>query len=218
MSYLININDFKGRYRIAVSSFNALKFQEYIDQVEQQIIVEDFGLSFYSDIEINPTKDKYQDLINSGYKEYLLGSIYFYYQRDAFLSTSTGNVKINNSNSINVPDAMNGAIAKDRYNLGVNYYNKSSLDFLNDNAVKSFLIKSATDLSGGLMFLEIDDFDYLYVNDVITINRVDYLVQNIDEINESVTILATGIKAGQKLIYLPFTNPYFENKLLITPF
>tara|TARA_R110002020_G_scaffold280879_1_gene496642 strand:- start:136 stop:792 length:657 start_codon:yes stop_codon:yes gene_type:complete len=218
MSYLININDFKGRYRIAVSSFNTLKFQEYIDQVEQQIIVEDFGIDFYDDIEDNVSKDKYQDLIKSGYKDYLLGSVYFYYQRDAFLSTSTGNVKINNSNSVNVPDAMNGAIAKDRYNLGVNYYNKGALDFLNDNAVKSLLIKTANDLSGGLMFLEVAEIEYLYVNDIISINRVDYVVQNVDNINDSITILATGIKAGQKVIYLPFESTYFDKKHIITPF
>jgi len=218
MSYLININDFKGRYRIAVSSFNTLKFQEYIDQVEQQIIVEDFGINFYDDIEDNVSKDKYQDLIKSGYKDYLLGSVYFYYQRDAFLSTSTGNVKINNSNSVNVPDAMNGAIAKDRYNLGVNYYNKGALDFLNDNAVKSLLIKTANDLSGGLMFLEVAEIDYLYVNDIISINRVDYVVQNVDTINDTITILATDIKAGQKVIYLPFESTYFDKKHIITPF
>ena len=218
MSYLININDFKGSYRIAVSSFNTLKFQEYIDQVEQQIIVEDFGIDFYDDIEDNVSKDKYQDLIKSGYKDYLLGSVYFYYQRDAFLSTSTGNVKINNSNSVNVPDAMNGAIAKDRYNLGVNYYNKGALDFLNDNAVKSLLIKTANDLSGGLMFLEVAEIEYLYVNDIISINRVDYVVQNVDTINDTITILATGIKAGQKVIYLPFESTYFDKKHIITPF
>lgn len=218
MSYLININDFKGRYRIAVSSFNTLKFQDYINQVEQQIIVEDFGINFYDDIEDNVSKDKYQDLIKSGYKDYLLGSVYFYYQRDAFLSTSTGNVKINNSNSVNVPDAMNGAIAKDRYNLGVNYYNKGALDFLNDNAVKSLLIKTANDLSGGLMFLEVAEIEYLYVNDIISINRVDYVVQNVDTINDSITILATGIKAGQKVIYLPFESTYFDKKHIITPF
>lgn len=218
MSYLININDFKGRYRIAVSSFNTLKFQEYIDQVEQQIIVEDFGLSFYSDIEINPTKDKYQDLIKSGYKEYLLGSIYFYYQRDAFLSTSTGNVKINNSNSINVPDAMNGAIAKDRYNLGVNYYNRGALDFLNDNAVKSFKITSSLNLGNNLYQLSILEIDYLYVNDVIRINNIDFTIQSIDDIASTITIISNVDLSGQKLIYDPFVNVYFDKKQLITPF
>ena len=30
MSFLINIDDFKGRYRISVSAFNLPTFQEYL--------------------------------------------------------------------------------------------------------------------------------------------------------------------------------------------
>lgn len=218
MSYLININDFKGRYRIAVSTFNTLKWQEYIDQVEEQMLLEDFGKTFYSDVAINPSKEKYTDLLDSGYKDYLLGSTYFYYQRDAFLSSSTGNVKINNSNSVNVPDAMNGAIAKDRYNLGVNYYNRGALDFLNESAVQSYLINSATDIGSGLLELAVTEIMYLYANDVITINNVDYVVQSVDETLGKIVILSTDLTlVGSNVIFMPFTETYFDPKFLITP-
>ena len=218
MSYLVNINDFKGRYRIAVASFNVSNFQSYIDQTEEQIITEDFDTDFYNDIVSNSSKDKYQDLLTSGYKDYLLGSIYFYYQRDAFLSSSTGNVKINNSNSVNVPDAMNGAIAKDRYNLGVGYYNRGAVDFLNDNAVKSYSILSSSDLGGGLAQLDLLEIDYLYANDVVRINNIDYVVQSVDDIGNSITILTNEDLTGSKVVYDPFVNVFFENKILITPF
>jgi len=218
MSYLINKNDFKGRYRIAVSSFNTATFEEYLNQVEEQIITDDFGTDFYADVETNATKSKYQDLLDSGYKDYLLGACYFYYQRDNFLSTSSGNSQINNSNAVNVTSQFNSSLASDRYNLGVGYFNRGALDFLNDNAVKSELISSSTDLGGGLIRLDVLDVEYLYANDYVKINGLEYLVNAVDDVANTITITATGDFTGQKVIYLPFTEPYFEEKLLITQF
>ena len=218
MSYFININDFKGRYKISASTYKIQDFQAYLDQVEKQLIVEDFGITFYDDLALNISKEKYQDLLVSGYKDYLLGVNYFYYVRDAFTNTSTGNVKLNNSNSNNLTPNMDVSIPMDRFNLGVDYFNRGAMDFLNDNAVKSLLIKTASDLSGGLMFLELEEVEYLYVNDIVTINKVDYTVQSVDDVNDTITLFANGIKPGQKVIYTPFTSSYFEKKQLISPF
>ena len=218
MSYLINKNDFKGRYRIALSSFNVSTFQEYLTQCEEQLITEDFGADFYNDVMVNPTKDKYTDLLESGYKDYLLGACYFFYQRDNFLSTSSGNSRINNSNATNVSNQFNSSLASDRYNLGVGYYNRGAFDFLNDNAVKSQLINSSTDIGGGLITLDVLDVDYIYANDTVTISGVDYVVNSIDDVANTITITATGDFTGQKVIYLPYTETYFDPKELIIQF
>lgn len=218
MSYLINKNDFKGRYRIAVSSFNVSTFQEYLTQCEDQLITEDFGADFYNDVMVNPTKDKYTDLLESGYKDYLLGACYFFYQRDNFLSTSSGNSNINNSNATNVSNQFNSSLASDRYNLGIGYYNRGAFDFLNDNAVKSQLINSSTDIGGGLITLDILDVDYIYANDSVTISGVDYVVNSVDDVSNTITITATGDFTGQKVIYLPYTETYFDPKEVIIQF
>ena len=217
MSIFLNINDFKGRYRISTSSYNQQTFQDYIDQIEEQVIIDTFDLAFYLDAETTPTKDKFTDLLENGYKEYLLGSVYFYYMRDNFTPTSTGNVKLNNSNSTNIPDGITIGISKDRYNLGVSAFNTYTTDFLNENAVKSELIDSTIDLGGGQYRLFLNDIEYLYANDTITIDKVDYTVQSVNDLDSSVVILANEDLSGRKAIWLPFCTTYYEELEYITP-
>ncbi len=217
MSIFLNINDFKGRYRISTSSYNQQTFQDYIDQVEEQVIIDTFDLAFYLDAETTPTKDKFTDLLENGYKDYLLGSVYFYYMRDNFTPTSTGNVKLNNSNSTNIPDGTTIGISKDRYNLGVSAFNTYTTDFLNENAVKSELIDSTVDLGGGQYRLFLNDIEYLYANDTITIDKVDYTVQSVNDLDSSVVILANEDLSGRKAIWLPFCTTYYEELEYITP-
>jgi hypothetical protein len=217
MSIFLNINDFKGRYRISTSSYNQQTFQDYIDQIEEQVIIDTFDLAFYLDAETTPTKDKFTDLLENGYKEYLLGSVYFYYMRDNFTPTSTGNVKLNNSNSTNIPDGTTIGISKDRYNLGVSAFNTYTTDFLNENAVKSELIDSTIDLGGGQYRLFLNDIEYLYANDTITIDKVDYTVQSVNDLDSSVVILANEDLSGRKAIWLPFCTTYYEELEYITP-
>jgi len=217
MSIFLNISDFKGRYKISTSSYNLPTFQDYIDQVEEQVILTDFNLKFYLDAENEPTRDKFKDLMDNGYKEYLLGSVYFYYMRDNFTPTSTGNVKLNNSNSTNIPDGTTIGISKDRYNLGVSAFNTYVTDFLNNNAVKSELIDSTIDLGAGQYKLFLSDIEYLYANDTITIDKIDYNIEVIDDIENSIIIYTDKDLSGRKAIWLPYCESYFEEKEYITP-
>jgi hypothetical protein len=217
MSIFLNISDFKGRYKISTSSYNLPTFQDYIDQVEEQVILTDFNLKFYLDAENEPTRDKFKDLMDSGYKEYLLGSVYFYYMRDNFTPTSTGNVKLNNSNSTNIPDGTTIGLSKDRYNLGVSAFNTYTTDFINNNAVKSELIDISTSIGGGLQYLTLDSVDYLYANDIVSIDKVNYTVQAVDYVEKSITIFSDKDFSGRKAIWLPYCESYFEEKEYITP-
>jgi len=137
--------------------------------------------------------------------------------RDNFTPTSTGNVKLNNSNSTNIPDGTTIGISKDRYNLGVSAFNTYTTDFLNENAVKSELIDSTIDLGGGQYRLFLNDIEYLYANDTITIDKVDYTVQSVNDLDSSVVILANEDLSGRKAIWLPFCTTYYEELEYITP-
>jgi len=73
-------------------------------------------------------------------------------------------------------------------------------------------------LGGGLAQLDLLEIDYLYANDIVRINNIDYVVQSVDDMGNSITILTNEDLTGSKVVYDPFVNVFFENKILITPF
>ncbi len=218
MAIFINIDDFVGRYRLAVSTYNKEDFNSYLDQVVRQTLTYDFDTSFYDEAINDHSKSKFQDLLNNGYKDYLITTSYFYYQRDAFLHTSSGNVKINNSNSVNVPNPMNGAIASDRYNLGVNFFNNKSLPFLNENSNYKIEITNTSDISIGVKRLTAVGIKYLYAGDLVKINGLDYEVISIDNSSSTIDVYSTESLTGYYVTYEPFNKNLFCEKKIITPF
>lgn len=144
---VIQASLFTGKYEVHVSTHTATKLQEYIDRYETITLIELFGKELY-DLYVaglaltDPIYETLQDpfveqdgngciLESKGVADLLLGTVYFYYVRDAYTQMSTkGAVKNKAENSESTTFTMSGLQA--RYNEALETYNAIQM-YIMDN-------------------------------------------------------------------------------------
>lgn len=211
MAYLIDIDsDFVGYWSIVASTYNSGDFEMYVDHFEKLACQEVFSKSMYKDVVADATQDKYTDLLDNGFKEYLLGYIYFGYMRDNFENTTVGAMQVNASNSTGVGNSYNASISISRFNAGVLQFNDYTLEFLEDNGVISEEVISISE-TGGVSTLTLESTKYLKDGDKVCIGLDEFTVSNVT--STTIDITTTTDYTGQVVTWYPFGDEYTETKL-----
>lgn len=205
MSYLIEYTDFIGYWGITSSTYNSDELQDYIDQFEKQISTELFGKATFKDMKISPLQQKYVDLLDNGYKELLLGWIYFYYVRDNFENTSTGNFVLNAENSSNIGNSFNYSVCKARYNNGTFNWNDYTTDFLQDYGTITEEVLSSVTI-GQTSTLTVESTEYLKDGDSVFIGMDKFIVSNLTA--ATIDITTSTDYTGEMLTWHPFGSEF----------
>lgn len=210
MSYLIDIDsDYVGYWSISTSTYSSDDFETFIDQYEKMGIEYIFGKKVYKDIKNDPDQQKYIDLLDNGFKEYLLGYTYFGYIRDNFEQTNVGNVVLNAENSTGVGNAFNSSISVSRFNTGVCQFNQYTLEFLEDYGQIDEEVISSVE-SGGVSTLTVSDTKYLKNGDTIEIGLDEFTVSNVTATTFDIT--TTIDYTGEVATWYPFGEDYKTTK------
>jgi hypothetical protein len=144
MSVFLQISDFDtGHYKLALNDYNELDLQDYIDSIEENEILQLFGLTLGRLVYDNPNDytavtDAFQEEINGclvislGVTKMLRSFVYFNYIRDQYTKSVVGGVARNlNEQSTNQSTTSHDIYS--RYNEGVDTWKAIQMKCLNDS-------------------------------------------------------------------------------------
>lgn len=220
---ILTNTDFTGKVRISTNSFSSL--EAYISELEPQIIKEVLNSDCLYEIETDvELKSKYTDLLDGGYytnsdgerinfiglKQFLKYYIYASYNADNFSNTVIGNVRnIAENSSYNGSEASQ--IVYNRWNEAVTIYEEDIYEFLKEFEDVKTTITASVD-GGGSYALSVPSTKYLYAQDEVTIDGVDYTVFSVVDDTTITIIEATGGLdfTGKEVSWKPFFDIYFN--------
>jgi hypothetical protein len=185
---ITTIQDYKGFTLIPTNRHTELG--NLITYFEPLIIKEVLNDYCYKQISTqNPLQSKYTDLIAGGYytnsddeevhfrglKEALLNRIYYDFNRQNFTPTQSGAVKNAYENSTPLTTSQLSGVVFERYNNFVDIYRHDLVPFLATfEASKTTSTASVANI--GTYTLSVPNTKYLYANDTVTIDEVEYVV------------------------------------------
>ena len=201
---IIQTTDFIGGYKISTDNFSQL--DNYILQFEPKYLKAILGDTIYTDIEANPTFDKYADLLGDSLKEALIGFIYFHYVSDNFLNTTVGNTFNNNENSSMVGNQINAQISVNRFNTACDLINTDVYDWLIDYYSEETTSTTSSEVATTYTVL-VPSTKYLNVGLNVTIDSVEYEITSLTTDTSIVFTAPTGMSFAAKDIKW---YPYYE--------
>jgi hypothetical protein len=220
----ITFADFQnGLFRISQAQVLRPDLEAFIAEKYAPFVREVIGDPAYIEIK-NETplmKDKWLDLFNGvdyfntdadamrthrGLKRVVLGVIYFFWVRDSgVLNTPTGNERNKNGNS---DSKWGGYFARDRYNTVIQELQNEVYPFIENYKLVGDFVDSSIDLGGNAYTINVPDTKYLYDNDLVKINGIEYTVSNvIADTSFDIVASATGLDFADSLYnYEPYKD------------
>lgn len=212
--------DYIGKLRISLNNYSS--FDDYITQIEPQILNDLLGADNLYNIENDVTlKAKYTDLLNGGYytnteldnervyyrglKDVLLYMVYANFMKDNFASSISGLVKSLNENSTQLTGGELSQVVYNRYNYAIHVWEKDIYPFLYFYREIEQTCTSSVD-NTGTYTLNLADTTYLYDGDTIEVDGVEYVVSNlVADTSIDITNATAGLDfTGAKLVWKPF--------------
>lgn len=211
----ITAQSFDGWINIVANQFKATKLEEYIILFREEYLRQIVGDAAYYDI-TNESRVKWDDLLdgidytdkdgkrryNVGLVKALIRFIYFEFIRDNFTSSQTGKEKGKSANSERATDIEVLDIARNRYNAGVSYINRSIAPFLEANSSFTEEVTASIDNADNTYTLNIPNTQYLQTDEKVLIDGVEYtLIDAVDDISIHIDAGAVGLDFTGKSVY-----------------